>query len=336
MQILVLGGTQFVGHAFVQDALARGWDVVVANRGVSGPLPDGVEHVAVDRLSSDPYAPLAGRSFDVVVDTWSRAPRVVRDAARALGSSTGRWVYVSSRSVYAWPPPPFGDESAPLWDGDPDADAVEYPRDKRGGEMALERELGADRVVHLRAGLILGPRDNVGRLPWWLRRMARGGTVLAPDRPDLGIQYVDPRDLAALGLDAAVAGRSGPVDVVCPIGTAALGELLRACVEATGSDAVLEWVDPAFLLEADVAPWTELPVWMPESEEAYALHQSDVARALEWGMRNRPVRETVADCWEWVQQVDADGTAPPPRDDIGLDPAKEQAVLAAWLTRSRD
>jgi hypothetical protein len=112
-----------------------------------------------------------------------------------------------------------------------------------------------------------------------------------------------------------------------------LGELLTTCVEVTGSDAVLDWVDPAFLLASDVAPWTELPVWLPESEEAYALHTSDVARALSWGMRNRPVRETVADCWAWVRQVDADGTAPPPRDDVGLDPAKETAVLAAWDSR---
>jgi len=336
MKVLVLGGTQFVGHAVVAEAVARGHEVTVANRGLSDSPYDGVRAITLDRTQPGAFDVLGGERFDLVVDTWSAAPSVVRDAARALRDQVDRWVYVSSRSVYAWPPPMNGDESAPLVDGDPDADATEYPADKRGAELALERELGADRVAHLRAGLILGPRDNVGRLPWWLRRMARGGTVLAPDRPDLGIQYVDPRDLAALGLDAAVAGRSGPVDVVCPIGTVALGELLRACVEATGSDAVLEWVDPAFLLEADVAPWTELPVWMPESEEAYALHQSDVARALEWGMRNRPVRETVADCWEWVQQVDADGTAPPPRDDIGLDPAKEQAVLAAWLTRSRD
>jgi nucleoside-diphosphate-sugar epimerase len=335
MQILVLGGTQFVGHAFVHEALARGYDVVVANRGVTEAPPPGVEHVTIDRLQPGAYDALVGRGFDVVVDTWSRAPYVVRDAARALGPSTGRWVYVSSRSVYAWPPPRYGDESVPVVDGDPDADATEYPFDKRGGELALERELGGDRVAHLRAGLILGPRDNVGRLPWWLRRIARGGRVLAPDRADLGIQYIDPRDLAALGLDAAGAGRSGPVDVVCPVGTVTLGGMLEACVDVTGSDAVLEWVDPAFLLEADVAPWTELPVWMPESEEGYALHTSDVRLALEWGMRNRPVRESVADCWAWVQEVDAAGTAPPPRDDIGMDPAKEQAVLAAWDARGQ-
>ena len=333
MRLLVLGGTQFVGPAIVRDALKRGWDVTVANRGLSDTPVEGVRAVVLDRTEPDGFSLLAEDRFDLVADTWSGAPYVVRDAARALGDQIGRWVYVSSRSVYAWPPPRHGDESAPLEDGDPDDDATDYPRDKRGGELALERELGPDRVIALRAGLILGPRDNVGRLPWWLRRIARGGRTLAPDRPGLPIQYVDPRDLAALGLDAAAEGRSGPVDVVCPPGSVTLGELLTTCVEVTGSDAVLDWIDPAFLLEADVAPWTELPVWLPESEEVYAMHTSDMAKAISWGMRNRPVRETVEDCWTWVQEVDAAGTAPPPRDDVGLDPAKEDAVLAAWDAR---
>ncbi len=336
MRVLVLGGTQFVGHAVVAEGLARGHDVTVANRGTSGPAADGARQVRLDRTDPDAYAALAGERFDLVVDTWSGAPRVVRDAVRALGPWADRWAYVSSRSVYAWPPEPGADESAPLVEGDPDAGSRDYPADKRGAELALERELGPEAVLLLRAGLILGPRDNVGRLPWWLRRVARGGRTLAPDRPGLPIQYVDPRDLAALALTAAADGRGGAVDVVCPVGTATLGELLVTCRDVTGSDASFEWVDPAFLLAADVAPWTELPVWLPEDDEAYALHSSDVARALAWGMRIRPLLETVADCWSWVQEVDAAGTAPPRRADVGLDPEKEQAVLDGWDARVRD
>jgi hypothetical protein len=168
-----------------------------------------------------------------------------------------------------------------------------------------------------------------------LRRIARGGRTLAPDRPGLPIQYVDPRDLAGLGLDAAAAGRSGPVDVVCPVGTATLGDVLCTCIEVTGSDAELRWVDPAFLARSKVAPWTDLPIWIPEDEAGYAMHTSDVARAVSWGLTIRPLHETVADCWTWVQQVDADGTAPTPRHDIGLAPERERALLAAWETEQR-
>ncbi len=333
MRLLVLGGTRYVGHAAVAEALARGWDVTVANRGVTGPAQDGVRPVVLDRTRPGAFDVLAGERFDAVLDTWSGAPSVVRDAARALGPTTDRWIYVSSRSVYSWPLARGADESAPVVDADPDAGATDYAADKRGAELALERELGAERVVHLRAGLILGPRDNVGRLPWWLRRVARGGPTLAPAPADLPIQYVDPRDLVALGLDAAAAGHHGPVDVVSPPGAATLGDVLGACVDVTGSDAAFTWIDPGWLLEQGVAVWTELPIWVPESEEAYALHLSDVTRALDWGLRIRPLRETVADCWAWVQEVDAAGTAPLPRDDIGMDPAREADLLAHWAAR---
>ena len=337
MRLLVLGGTQFVGHAVVADAVARGWDVTVANRGLSDSPHDGVRTVTLDRTEPGAFDALAGERFDLVADTWSGAPSVVRDAARALGEQVGRWVYISSRSVYAWPPAPGADESAPLWDGDPDAGLTEYPRDKRGSELALERELGSDRVAHLRAGLILGPRENVGRLPWWLRRMAAGGRVLAPGRPGLGVQYVDARDLAALALDAGEQGRSGPVDVVCPTGLATLGDVLDLCLEVTASDARLEWVDGAFVVEHDVAPWTELPIWLPEDDEAYGLHQADVSRAVSWGLATRPLRETVADTWTWVQRVDAglETPAPAPRAGTGLPRAREDAVLAAWDARAQ-
>jgi nucleoside-diphosphate-sugar epimerase len=336
MRILVLGGTQFVGHAIVADAVARGWDVTVANRGRTGGPADGVRSVVLDRTEPDAFDVLAGESFDLVADAWSGAPFVARDAARALGDRVGRWIYVSSRSVYAWPIPPGADESAALTEADPDADLTDYAADKRGSELALERELGADRVVHLRAGLILGPRENVGRLPWWLRRIARGGDVLAPGPHDLGIQYVDARDLARLGLDAGAAGRSGPVDVVTPVGAATMGQLLDDCVAVTGSDARLVWLDPEFVTAQGLEPWQELPVWMPPGDvEMYALHQCDVTRALEWGLHPRPLRDTVADTWAWVQQIDRDGTAPEPRPGMGVDPDKEQAALAAWAAREQ-
>jgi 2'-hydroxyisoflavone reductase len=331
VRMLVLGGTQFVGHAVVAEGLDRGYDVTVANRGASGPAPDGSRHVTLDRTVPEGYAPLAQEAFDVVVDTWSGAPHVVRDAARALGPSSDRWVYVSSRSVYAWPPSHGADESAPVVDGDPDAEATDYAADKRGAELALERELGATRVASLRAGLILGPRENVGRLPWWLRRISAGGPVLAPAPPALPIQYVDARDLASLALTAAEHGRFGPVDVVCAPGKVTLGALLRQCVEVTGSDAELVWVDPDFLVDQGVAPWTELPVWIPADDEAYALHTSDVARAASWGMRTRPLADTVADTWSWLQQS---GDLPtPPRGAPGLDGARERELLDLWARR---
>ena len=115
-----------------------------------------------------------------------------------------------------------------------------------------------------------------------------------------------------------------------------MGDLLEACVEVTGSDARLTWVEPAFVLDHGLEPWTELPVWVPVDDvEMAALHTSDVSRALEWGLEIRPLRETVSDTWDWVRGIDAGGATPEPRAGIGVEPDKEAATLAAWATREQ-
>ena len=331
MRLLVLGGTSFVGPAVVEAALARGWDVTCLHRGRTGSPPAGASSVIGDRTEPAALAALADDRFDGVVDLWVGAPSVARDAARALRASTGRWVYVSTRSVYAQPLADGADETVRLVAADPDGDAVDYPTDKRGAELAYDRELGADRVVHLRAGLVLGPRENIGRLPWWLRCTARGGPFLAPGPPDLPLQYVDARDLAAFALDCMAAGRSGPVNTVSAAGHTTTARLLQACIDSTGSDAIPTWVDAQWLLDRGIEPWTELPIWIPREHESYAMHSGDTSRAYDWGLRCRPVEQTVAATWAWLADVDAGrAAAPPNRPDIGLDPGAESALLAQW------
>ncbi|KUN39130.1 reductase [Streptomyces longwoodensis] len=332
MRLLVLGGTEFVGRAVVEAALGRGWEVTVLNRGRHQP-PSGVRLLRGDRTAPDGLAALAGTTdtWDVVVDTWSAAPRAVRASARLLRGRAGRYAYVSSSSVYAWPAPAGHTEDAPLVSGaDPDADLTDYARDKRGAEIAAVQEFGEDRSLLVRCGLILGPYENVGRLPWWLTRIARGGRVLAPGPRDLPLQYVDVRDLAAWTLGAAERELGGPYTLVGPSGHATMGTLLQACAAVTGGPAELCWTDPRVILDAGVEPWTQLPVWVPPDSEMHDhLHAADVSRALAAGLRCRPVEETVADTWAWLREIG--GTAPmrPDRTAKGLDPDREAEVLAA-------
>jgi nucleoside-diphosphate-sugar epimerase len=326
--LLVLGGTEFVGRAVVEEALARGWDVTVFHRGRSAP-PPGVTALHGDRTAGGGLAALAEGEWDLVIDTWSQAPVAVRDTARLLAGRARHYTYISSRSVYVWPSPPGLTEDGPVVGGVPGAGARDYPTDKRGGELAAEAEFGAARTLLVRCGLILGPWENVGRLPWWLSRIARGGPVLAPGPRDLPLQYIDVRDLAAWTLDAARQGRSGPYDLVSPPGHATMGGLLDACAEVTGSGADLRWTDPGPILAAGVAPWTELPVWAPPGEFHDAMHGSDVSKALAAGLRCRPVGETVADTWAWCAGRD-DITPPhPARSPVGLDPEIEARFLDA-------
>ncbi|MBE1455983.1 nucleoside-diphosphate-sugar epimerase [Nocardiopsis terrae] len=324
-RLLVLGGTEFVGRAVVADALARGWETTVFHRG-RHPAPEGVEVRRGDRTAEGGLDELAAGEWDAVVDTWSDAPSAVADAARLLEGRVGHYSYVSSRSVYTSPTAPGADEDAPVVEAPPDDDGTHYPTAKRGGELAAEAVFGG-RALFVRAGLILGPHENVGRLPWWLNRIARGGAVLAPGPRDLPLQYVDARDLAAWTLDAAEKGLGGPFNTVSPVGHTTMAGLLEACREATGSDAEFRWTSPEVIEEAGIAPWRELPVWLPPGELHGTLHQGNVDRALATGLRCRPVAETVADTWDWLRAVGGGAPQRPDRPRVGLDPGTEARVL---------
>ncbi|NYH52388.1 MULTISPECIES: NAD-dependent epimerase/dehydratase family protein [Nocardiopsis] len=327
MRLLVLGGTEFVGRAVVEDALARDWDVTVFHRGGHA-APSGTTVLHGDRTEEGGLDALAPGRWDAVVDTWAGAPSAVADAARLLAGRAGHYAYVSSRSVYTSPARAGLDEDGPVVDASPEDDGTDYARAKRGGELAAESAFG-DRALSVRAGLILGPHENIGRLPWWLGRIARGGPVLAPGPRDLPLQYVDARDLAAWTLDAVEKGLGGPFNLVSPPGHTTTGELLEACAAVTGSDAELRWTDPGAILDAGIQPWTELPIWLPPGETHGALHRGDVSKALATGLRCRPVAETVADTWAWMRSLDGPVPQRPDRPRVGLAPEKEARLLGA-------
>lgn len=327
MKLLVLGGTAFVGRAVVAEALARGDEVTTFNRGRTGTSPDGVEGLHGDRTRPDDLDVLAGRTWDSVVDTWAGAPRHAGMTARLLAGAVGHYGYVSSVSVYSWPIPVGVTEDDPVVDARPDADTTEYPADKRGAELAVLEGYGD--ALLARSGLILGPHEDIGRLPWWLRRMEAGGEVLAPGPPDLALQYVDARDLAAWMLDRAELGTTGPFNVVSAPGHTTTAGLLAACQAATNGDAELVWADADFVLAQGIEPWTELPVWVPPEGELLAMHRADTSAALGSGLHCRPVAETVTDTWNWQRELpnvpQREGRPAP-----GLDPAKERRALDAW------
>ncbi|MEU6074294.1 NAD-dependent epimerase/dehydratase family protein [Micromonospora sp. NPDC047074] len=338
MRLLVLGGTGFVGGATVAEGVRRGWTVTVFNRGLHGATPEGVHRLRGDRTAPDGLSALAGGEWDLVVDTWDGAPRAARDAARLLAGRVGHFGYVSSGSVYARPVVPGSNEDAPVVAAEPDADdaadapnkAGAYAPNKAGAERAV-RQVYGERALIARAGLILGPGEDIGRLPWWLTRIARGGDVLAPGPADLPVQYVDVRDLAGWMLDRGAQRQGGTFNVVSRSGHATMGELLDACVAATGADARLRWTDPEPILAAGVVPWNDLPIWVPAGHEYRWLQERDVERAYAAGLTCRPVTETVTDTWAWLRRV---GTVPPragrpQRAPVGLDPEREAALLAA-------
>ena len=328
MRLLVLGGTHHVGRAVTEIAVARGDEVTTVNRGETGADVPGVRVRRADRTDQAQLrSALRDDSWDAVIDTWSRAPRVVSESAALLSGRASHYGYVSSRSVYTWPIPDGADESAPVVQGDAGSEqSDDYAAAKRGGELAVLEHFAGPSVL-ARAGLILGPYELVGRMPWWLRRIERGGDVLAPGPRDMPIQYIDCRDLATWLLHAADEGISGTFNAVSKPGHATMARLLNAAITATGSDANLVWVQPTVIEAAGIQPWTELPVWAPPDGEAAALHNGNVGAIMAAGLVCRPVEETVTDTWLWLQ---AEGDPPVREGGLkhGLDPDRERAVLA--------
>ncbi|MGW3897184.1 NAD-dependent epimerase/dehydratase family protein [Micromonospora profundi] len=329
MRLLMLGGTGFVGGATVAEAVGRGWSVTVFNRGVHGRVPPGVHRLRGDRTAPDGLAALADGEWDLVVDTWDGAPRGVRDAARALAGRVGQYTYISSGSVYVASPPAQVGEGAPTVEASADATDGDYAQCKAGGELAATEVYG-ERALLVRAGLILGPGEDIGRLPWWLQRVARGGDVLAPGPADLPVQYIDVRDLAGWTLDRAAEWVGGAFNVISRSGHTTMGELLASIVAVTGSDARLRWTDPESILAAGVVPWNDLPIWIPPGHEFRWLQERGVEKAYAAGLTCRPVADTVADTWRWLRAV---GSVPPragrpARVAVGLDAEREAALLA--------
>ncbi len=308
MRILVLGGSWFVGRVIVEDALQHGMKVTVFNRGRSGHVPSGAEVVLGDRENVADVQRLAGHGpWDVMIDVSGSVPAVVQLSASVLAPVVDRCVFVSTISAYRdWPHSPVSEES-PLWDGDPDFDPGTRAWDtdaygplKVGCELACRQAFGEERLLVLRPHVVLGRYEYVGRLPWWLDRMRRGGQVLVP-APDRGIQPIDVRDLSRFVLDQAERGTRGVSNVAPPPGSFTYGEMILACAEQVRAVATerpeLIWADEDWLVDMGVAQWTELPLW----RNASAPWGMNTERAMGAGLTSRPIKETVADTWTWLR-----------------------------------
>jgi nucleoside-diphosphate-sugar epimerase len=328
VKLLVLGGTKFLGRHLVEAALDRGHDVVLFHRGQTGAgLFPTLEHVIGDRDGG--LEGLHGRTFDAVLDTSGYVPRLVRASTGLLSGSASFYAFISSISVYPDHTPPGYDESAPTLElTDPASEdiAEDYGALKAVCERVVE-EAFPHRCLNVRAGLIVGPHDPTGRFTYWVTRLARGGIVLAPGPAAAQVQFIDARDLAAWTVEMAAASHAGVFNATGPAKSLTFEAFLRHCAEATESEASVTWVDPDFLLERGVEPWSEVPLWLP-GEAAQGLMHADIGKAISAGLRFRPLEQTVRDTWEWVREL------PEPPGDAGMRSEREAELLGAWAMAS--
>jgi nucleoside-diphosphate-sugar epimerase len=325
MRILVIGGTKFLGRAFVETALERGHELTLFTRGQTNPglFPDA-EHVHGDR-DGDLDA-LRGREWDAAVDTSGYVPRVVRQSAELLRDAVSQYVFVSSVSAYASYEgrPTEGDARAELEDPDTEDILPNYAGLKAACERVVEGSYG-DRALIVRPGLIVGPHDPTGRFTYWPHRIARGGDVLAPEPRAKPVQYIDVRDLGDWMVRLVEECMSGIYNAAGPEPRPTMEELLDTCRRAFDPEARLVWVDAEFLREHEVGEWMELPLWVGVLEPVYSgLLNVDVSRAIAAGLTFRSIEETARATLAEAELTDA----------AGLKPEREQELLDAWAARS--
>ena len=326
--ILILGGTGFIGPHMVREALRRGHSVTLFNRGrTNNALFPDLETIKGDRDNG--LDGLQGRRWDAVIDNSGYVPRHVQDSARLLAPNCDRYVYISTVAVYA-DIPSATDEDSPLATlADETVEEVTgetYGPLKALCEKRAAAEIDADRLAILRPTYICGPGDRTDRFSYWPIRTRKGGEMLWPGTPDDALQIVDVRDLARFTVDCVDRSISGTFNMVNEPHAYTMGKLLEDCQAVTATDVDAVWVAEDFVKAQGLNPGAQLPIWQG-SGKAFGM---SAARAVAAGMHMRPERETARDLLAWWDTLSEERRA---NLKAGPSAEKEAEVLAAWKAR---
>ena len=317
MNLLLIGGPQFVGRGVIDAALAGGHRITLFNRGRTHPeLYPQVEKLRGDRDGG--LAALDGRRWDAVIDTCGYVPRVVRQSAQRLRDCADAYLFISSISVYADLAEAREDSPRHVLE---DRTVEEVTGATYGGLKALcEDEVVAafgERAVIVRPGMIVGAHDGTYRFPWWVGRVAAGGEVLYPAQGH--IQLIDARDLGRFCLRLLEGGQRGAYNVTGPAQSLGFAQVLETMRRVAGAEAKFIGAADAFLEAQQVASWTEFPFWMPGVDWASVA----IDKALDAGLTFRPLADTVRDTLAWLRDH------PAPQMPPGISREREVALIAA-------
>jgi len=334
-KILILGGTGFLGPAFVTAAQARGHELTLFNRGKTRPeLFPNLEKLQGDRdpNKGEGLKALEGRKFDAVLDTSGYYPRMVRASAELLAPNVGQYLFISSVSAYAKNDTPGADESAATATlADPNVETMgknyeNYGGLKRACEEAAEKALPG-RVANVRPGYIVGPEDRTDRYVYFPLRFERGGEMLAPGSPSDPLQIIDVRDLAEWLVLLVERDTTGIFNAVGPEKPWTMGEMFAACKEVTGKDTKLTWVPGDFLLKNGEDGEGALPIWAPPLGAYAGMHLRSNARAVQTGLKFRSPVLTTRDALAWFKNLPEERQG---KVRAGLSPEREAELLSLW------
>ncbi len=339
MKLLILGGTKFVGRHIADAALARGHELTLLTRGqtnadlfVGNPA---VEMLRGDRTSVDALSALLTSAddctWDAVIDVNGYFPRDVRASAELLKGRAARYLFISSVSVYQDFSRKYMSEESPTAKIDNAEVQTQITGENYGAlkalcEQAVVDAFGAESSVIVRPGLVVGPYDPTNRFIYWPMRVARGGEALAPGAAERAVQFIDGRDLAAFTLNLLEMQAGGIYNATGPSRQLlAMREFLEVCRATLGGEATFTWVSDWLLLQHEAVPYTEIPLWIPETPETLGAGFVNTRHALAAGLTYRPLAQTIADTYQWA--VNTGLTFPP---GPTLTPERERRLLLAW------
>ena len=331
-RILILGGTGYIGPAIVSAARARGHAVTLYNRGKTNPhLFPEVEKILGERQAD--LNRLRGRSWDAVIDTWTRYPSAVRAAAELLRDQVGQYLFVSTISVYKLGREPIDESSAVMTPSEPppeNQDLRNYGPLKVLSEQAAEQAMPG-RVTVVRPGVIAGPGDPTDRFTYWPVRLARGGQVLAPGDPGYRMQLIDVRDLGEWIVTAIEARHVGTYNAVGPA-EPGLRTVLQACHSGVASSGQFVFVDDKWLEQNGAGDFNDFPLAVPGDSPISGFARVSATLAMQKGLRFRPIGITAKDTLDWWNAQPAERRAKP---RPGLTAEREAELLSRWRPQPR-
>ena len=329
MKVLILGGTLFLGRHLVEALVSRGHTVTLFNRGITSPhLYPELETIRGDRENPSDLKKLANREWDAVIDPSGYLPRIVRMGLDQLTGQCRKYVFVSSLSVYATVQDfREGDRVARLSHPDSEDIQKDYGALKAKCEAEVLQAYG-ERALIVRAGFLVGPFDRIYRTPYWLERIAQGGTVLCPGEAQSPFQFIDVRDCADWIIKSLENSVGGVFNITGPTEPLRWGRFLEEIKVATSSSAKFVWVNDEFLKAQGISAG-KIPFWLPQEHSQFM--EKDISKALSQGLTFRAVSETISDTWRWLKRdgFSADKTTGV-RIDSSWNAAKEAELLMGY------
>ena len=325
LDILILGGTFFVGPAIVDAALEGGHKVSLFNRGITNPdlFPD-LPLIKGDRETGPGcYAPLQNKKWDLVIDVWPEKAKLVEEATEALQGHATHYMFVSSIAVY--------DDFQEV--GLHEASAVVKPREDESVWDYAEQKITAEKWVRqrfpqnhtlFRPGPIKGWRDPAQDLLYWLSKLKGNESILGPGTGTDPLQFINVRDLGEFILLVAEQNLNGVYNCTGPRKDLIdWKEFLTTAQQHLGSTSEIYWPDEAFLQANEVYSFSDLPLWAPLSEDR-GFMQISQAKAVQAGLKFRSLGQTIDDCLQWADLADSLD------EPGGLDRSRELELIQLW------